>query len=76
MYCPRCKSKVSDSALRCASCGMKLKMHCPKCNSNNITKTIFDRLLYNMSYDDVINAITPQSFEHIMQHYQTEYKEE
>ena len=45
-------------------------------NSNNITKTIFDRLLYNMSYDDIIRAITPQSFEQIMKHYQTEYKEE
>lgn len=45
-------------------------------NSNNIAKTIFDRLLYNMSYDDVINVITPQSFEQIMEHYQTNYKEE
>ncbi len=33
MYCPRCKSLVDDNALRCTSCGMKLKMHCPKCNS-------------------------------------------
>lgn len=33
MYCPRCKNKVDDNALRCASCGMKLKMHCPKCDS-------------------------------------------
>ena len=41
-----------------------------------LVQLIFDQLLYNMSYDDVINAITPQSFEQIMQHYQTEYKEE
>lgn len=40
-----------------------------------LVQLIFDQLLYNMSYDDVINAITPQSFEQIMQHYQTEYKE-
>ena len=45
-------------------------------NSNDIAKTIFDRLLYNMSYDDVINTITPQSFEQIMEHYQINYKEE
>ena len=45
-------------------------------NYNDIAKTIFDRLLYNMSYDDVINTITPQSFEQIMEHYQTNYKEE
>ena len=44
-------------------------------NSNDIAKTIFDRLLYNMSYDDVINTITPQSFEQIMEHYQINYKE-
>ena len=41
-----------------------------------LVQLIFDQLLYNMSYDDVINAITPQSFEQIMEHYQTEYKEE
>ena len=41
-----------------------------------LVQLIFDQLLYNMSYDDVINAITPQSFEQIMQHYQTKYKEE
>ena len=41
-----------------------------------IVQLIFDQLLYNMSYDDLINAITPQSFEQIMKHYQTEYKEE
>lgn len=37
---------------------------------------IFDQLLYNMSYDDVINTITPQSFEQIIEHYNTNYKEE
>lgn len=45
-------------------------------NSNDIAKTIFDRLLYNMSYDDIINVITPQSFEQIMEHYKTHYKED
>lgn len=45
-------------------------------NSNDIAKIVFDRLLYNMSYDDIINVITPQSFEQIMEHYQTNYKEE
>lgn len=43
--------------------------------NSELVQFIFDQLLYNMSYDDVINAITPQSFEQIMQHYQTEYKE-
>ena len=41
-----------------------------------LVQLIFDQLLYNMSYDDVINTITPQSFEQIMKYYQTEYKEE
>ena len=45
-------------------------------NSNDIAKIVFDRLLYNMSYDDIINVITPQSFEQIMEHYQTNYKED
>ena len=45
-------------------------------NSNNIAKRVFDRLLYNMSYDDIINVITPQSFEQIMEHYKTHYKED
>ena len=45
-------------------------------NSNNIAKIVFDRLLYNMSYDDIINTITPQSFEQIMEHYKTNYKED
>lgn len=41
-----------------------------------LVQLIFDQLLYNMSYDDLINVITPQSFEQIMEHYQTNYKEE
>ena len=41
-----------------------------------LVQLIFDQLLYNLSYDDIINAITPQSFEQIMEHYQTEYKED
>ena len=45
-------------------------------NSNDIAKIVFDRLLYNMSYDDIINVITPQSFEQIMEHYNTEYEKE
>ncbi len=44
-------------------------------NSNDIAKIVFDRLLYNMSYDDIINVITPQSFEQIMEHYKTDYKD-
>ena len=41
-----------------------------------LAQLIFDQLLYNMSYDDIINAITPQSFEQIIDHYKTNYKEE
>ena len=41
-----------------------------------LVQLIFDQLLYNMSYDDLINTITPQSFEQIIEHYQTNYKEE
>ena len=45
-------------------------------NSNDIAKIVFDRLLYNMSYDDIINVITPQSFEQIIEHYNTEYEKD
>lgn len=45
-------------------------------NSDEMVKLLFDQLLNHMNYDDVINTITPQSFEQIMEHYQTHYKEE
>ena len=45
-------------------------------NSDEMIKLLFDTLSYNMSYDDIINAITPQSFEQIMEHYKTHYKED
>lgn len=41
-----------------------------------LIKEIFNQLIYRMSYTDIINVISPQSFEQIMEHYQTEYKEE
>lgn len=41
-----------------------------------LVQFIFDQLLYNMSYDDIINTITTQSFEQIIEHYNTNYKEE
>ena len=44
-------------------------------NSDEMIKLLFDTLSYNMSYDDIINAITPQSFEQIMEHYKTDYKD-
>lgn len=40
-----------------------------------IRKHLLNQLLYDMSYDDIINVITPQSFEQIVEHYNTEYKE-
>ena len=45
-------------------------------SSREVTQLLFDQIISRMSYDDIINAITPQSFEQIMEHYQTEYKEE
>ena len=45
-------------------------------NSDEVIKLLFDQLLYNMSYDDIINVITPQSFEQIVEHYKTNYKED
>jgi len=44
--------------------------------ANEVSKLVFDQLLYNMSYDDIINIITPQSFEQIIEHYNTNYKED
>ena len=41
-----------------------------------LIQLIFNQLLYNMSYNDIINVITPQSFEQIMEYYKTNYKEE
>ena len=45
-------------------------------NSDEVVKLLFDQLLDNMNYDDIINTITPQSFENIMEHYKTNYKED
>ena len=45
-------------------------------NSDEMIKLLFDQLLNHMNYDDVINTITPQSFEQIMEHYKTHYKED
>ena len=44
--------------------------------NSKLVQFIFDQLLYNMSYDDIINTITPQSFEQIIEHYNTNYKED
>ena len=44
-------------------------------NSTELTTNLFNQMLYEMSYDDIINAITPQSFEQIMEHYKTNYKD-
>ena len=45
-------------------------------NHSALKENLFNQLLYSMSYDDIINTITPQSFENIMKHYKTNYKEE
>ena len=45
-------------------------------NSDEVIELLFDQLLDNMNYDDIINTITPQSFENIMEYYKTNYKEE
>ena len=44
--------------------------------SPEFAKLLFNQLLYDMSYDDIINTITPQSFEQIVEHYNTEYEKE
>ena len=44
--------------------------------SPEFAKVLFNQLLYDMSYDEVIDTITPQSFEQIVLHYQTNYKED
>ena len=45
-------------------------------SSDEVVKLLFDQLLSNMTYDDLINTITPQSFEQIVEHYKTNYKED
>ena len=30
MICPKCKSEISDTALRCPHCNLKVKIHCPE----------------------------------------------
>lgn len=45
-------------------------------NSSELVDNLFNQLMYGMSYDDIIRLITPQSFENIIKHYKTEYKEE
>ncbi|MBO5948651.1 hypothetical protein J6Q66_07440 [bacterium] len=33
MICPKCKSEISDTALRCPICNAKVKMFCPACHA-------------------------------------------
>ena len=42
----------------------------------DLKNNLFNQLLNTMDYDDIINAITPQSFEQIVEHYNTEYEKE
>lgn len=35
-YCPKCKKKVEDNAIRCPHCNMRLKVICPTCNTANL----------------------------------------
>ena len=44
-------------------------------NSSELVDNLFNQLMYGMSYDDIIRLITPQSFENIMEHYKTNYKD-
>lgn len=44
-------------------------------SATDLKNNLFNQLLNTMDYDDIINAITPQSFENIMEHYKTNYKE-
>ena len=44
-------------------------------NSSELVDNLFNQLMYGMSYDDIIRLITPQSFEQIMEHYKTDYKD-
>ena len=45
-------------------------------NATALTDCLFNQLLNALSYDDIIRLITPQSFENIMEHYKTDYKED
>lgn len=35
MLCPKCKTEVPDKALRCSSCGVKVRSKCPSCGTLN-----------------------------------------
>lgn len=35
MLCPKCKSEISQNALRCAACGVKVRSKCPSCGLLN-----------------------------------------
>lgn len=45
-------------------------------NYSALKEHSINQLLYSMSYDDIIRVITPQSFEQIVEHYNTEYDKE
>ena len=36
MQCPKCKSHISDNALRCQNCNLKVRIVCPKCKTINL----------------------------------------
>ena len=35
MLCPKCKTEISQTALRCANCGVKVRSKCPSCGLLN-----------------------------------------
>ena len=45
-------------------------------NASALTDCLFNQFLNALSYDDLIRLITPQSFEQIVEHYNTEYDKE
>lgn len=45
-------------------------------NTPALTDCLFNQFLNALSYDDIIRLITPQSFEQIVEHYNTEYEKE
>lgn len=35
MFCPRCKTEISQNAVRCSNCGVKVRSKCPSCGLLN-----------------------------------------
>lgn len=56
--------------------GQKGDLHIELSDSYELTTSLFNNITYNMSYNDIITAISEHEFKAIMAYYLTEFDKE